>query len=73
LKTAWRRWPRIVCGVDVAREAHGHAPRSLTEERVRLSVVAVLVKHLGSGRQKSDDARPSDKADACALALGLQG
>jgi hypothetical protein len=63
---------RIARSADAARAAHGQARRRPTEERMRLSVVALLDEHLGSGWRASVDARPLDEAGACSLALGLQ-
>jgi predicted ATPase/DNA-binding winged helix-turn-helix (wHTH) protein len=65
---------RISAFADVAHEAHGHARRRPTDERMRTDVTRILDDNLGPGwRTQASDAREKlDETTACSLALGLR-
>jgi predicted ATPase/DNA-binding winged helix-turn-helix (wHTH) protein len=63
---------RIAACADAAHVAHGQARRRPTEERLRLSVTALLEQQLGAGWRAAAELRPLDESRACLLALGYE-
>jgi predicted ATPase/DNA-binding winged helix-turn-helix (wHTH) protein len=64
---------RIAAFADAAHQAHGHARRRPTEEKMQSAVAAALDANLGNAwRERAADLHePLGEASACSLALGL--